>query len=129
MVTVTMDGMTRRLSYDWRAIRRLAKECGINILDGLEDDAARDPETLTALIWAGLIHEAPELALDDVNFQLAEVRALSEAVGEAITVAMDGADEETPDPIPLRPGTTGPRPSYGPQPGSNSAVGGGTSNG
>lgn len=127
MVTVTVYGEPRTLLYDWRAIRRLAKEHGINILDGLDDDAARDPETLTALVWAGLIHERPDLALDDVNFHLHEVRALSEAVGEAITVAMDGAEPDRVDPLLPLPDSSASRPNSGRPPGRRSASAGATS--
>jgi hypothetical protein len=98
MATLQLNGTSYTLAYKpWGVIRRLHKEQGVNLLDLLGDEQAADrmmdPTTLSALVWGGLIHEHPDLTLEQVEgwMGLGNLGVVSHAVASAIKEGMEGA--------------------------------------
>jgi hypothetical protein len=98
-VALVLGGETRHLFYDLNALCRLKTECGINVLAPGEEDT-RDPATLRALLWAGLLHEAPGLTVEDVGrlIGLGDMGPAAAAFAEAFQRAAQPLTEFAPDP-------------------------------
>ncbi|MFW6079005.1 MAG: hypothetical protein ACODAE_05250 [Gemmatimonadota bacterium] len=95
-VTLELAGETRRLRYDFNALCDLEDALG-RPLSALSEDSAGFRE-IRAMLWAGLIHEDPDLTLRDAGALLGrhiEDGGRLEAVGEATERAMARAGFET----------------------------------
>lgn len=70
-VTVNIGGRERRLRYDLNAIAEIGDRLKIAVrLDRLGEDIMAQPLPLSAIrtiLWAGLIHESPELTEHEVG--------------------------------------------------------------
>ena len=94
MATITLD-RERTLSYTWPGIKRLHREQGINFLAMIadEEDWYLDPVKFSAVLWAGLIGDDPELSIEAVDAMIALpqlpaiTKAMLAAVGEAVADA------------------------------------------
>lgn len=77
--TIELGGKTRRLAYDLNALCALEDHGGI--------DQTGSPKGLRAMLWAGLLHEEPDLSLDDVGrlVTLDRIEEIATAVGEAMS--------------------------------------------
>jgi hypothetical protein len=94
-VAVKLGGKDRKLRFTWRAIRRLRKEHGVNILATTEEDFT-DPDKVAAMLWAALLEADPDIEVDDVDFDLRELPAVVTALGQAMGNEEPGAE---PDPF------------------------------
>lgn len=65
-VAVHLGGQTRHLLYDLNALCEL-KGQGINLLAANQDKDTEDPTVLRALLWAGFLHETPDLRVEQVG--------------------------------------------------------------
>lgn len=90
MAHCTLGGRDRELRYDWKAIRRLRNEHGVNLLVDLSEDLLTDPQAVTALVWAACLHETPGLTLDEVDtwITLPQLHTIAEAVAQALQDAL-----------------------------------------
>lgn len=63
---IVLGGKERTLRFDFNALAELERETGINALDG---SVWTNPSvTITrALLWAGMLHEEPELTIREVG--------------------------------------------------------------
>jgi len=59
---VTLDGRAYRLRFDYEAMEQLCDVLGARIDNLQEVMAALKVSQLKLVLWAGLLHEAPELA-------------------------------------------------------------------
>jgi hypothetical protein len=64
-VPILLDRL-RHLRMDFRGMRAFKKQTGLSPW-GREAWTDADPDILLALLWASLIHEDPELAIEDVE--------------------------------------------------------------
>lgn len=83
----------RRLKYDFNALCVLEERFHINLFDAKTLNAmstAISPPLLSKLIYAGLLHETPEITLDQVreSMRLSELSHYIEQFTEAIERAM-----------------------------------------
>lgn len=88
---VQLGGQQRELRYPWKTIRRLHAEAGINLLK-MEETDFTDPAKMSAIIWAGLLWEAPALTVEQVDewITLGSLKTLAEAVADAMRSALQG---------------------------------------
>jgi len=77
-----------------RSIKKLKAVCGVNLF-ALSEDAMADPDTMSAVLWAGLIHEHDALTVDEVDgmYDLSDLKYISDKIAEAM-----GGDTEESDP-------------------------------
>ena len=70
-ITLDLGGKTRRLRYDLNSVAEIGERLGITVrLDSLgEDLLGKDLplRSLRVLLWAGLVHEDPELTEEAVG--------------------------------------------------------------
>ena len=67
-VPVMLGGVERGLLYTNRALKAIQRATGKNPFDAREwGDLMRDPDGLATLLWAGLLHESPDLSVDQVD--------------------------------------------------------------
>ena len=84
-VTLDLGGKERRLRYDLNAIAEIGDRLGVRVrLDHLQEDLLGVPlplSTLRLILWAGLIHEDPDLDPKQVGawVDLENVREVGEA--------------------------------------------------
>jgi uncharacterized protein YoaH (UPF0181 family) len=106
MASLRLGGKQREVRFTWKAIKQLNREHGINVLR-LDEDAVTNPEVISLVIWAGLIHEDPELTVEQID-EWMDIGLLP-AVGEAISAAVqESASRPT---SPVKPAnSTGPKP-------------------
>ena len=81
-VPITLGGESYRLAYPICALMALEKHFGVSLLNGT---AKMDPKNLTdviAFVWAGLLHEHPDLTLDEVARKIypSDLPALNAAI-------------------------------------------------
>lgn len=100
MVTVTLD-RERRLSYPWGSIKRLKREHGLNLLLLVSEQAEQlmEPDVLSAVLWAGLLADDPDLTVEQVDGMLSLGRLVT--VAESVTAAIaeslkEGSQEANP---------------------------------
>lgn len=95
-VPVQLD-KKRTFRFDWRALVKLEQETGLTSTEVYQRIADGSLATINAAIWAGLIHEDPELTTEDV-LGMVDTRKISdvaEALSRALQDAMpEAADEE-----------------------------------
>lgn len=93
-VPVVIGGQTRHLLYDLNALCTL-KAHGINLLAPSDGDT-EDPVVLRALLWAGFLHESPDLAVETVGrwVTMDRIGELAETFAVALR---DGATPKNPD--------------------------------
>lgn len=87
MAIKTVDVMLdkeRKLAFPLMALIRLKKEHGIQMADLKDKEKAQDVEVILAIIWAGLIHEQPDLTYEEVGYMIdiSELPAISEKLSE-----------------------------------------------
>lgn len=93
-VPVELGGKTRNLKFGYNALCALEGALGIPISDiGKKLVGSVDLRTVRGLVWAGLIHESPEMTLDEVgnmlNDDLARLGEVSTKVGDAFAAAFE----------------------------------------
>lgn len=98
---ITLGGKKRFLRFDNPALVRLEEETGQTATEHFDAVMARQSlRSLTALIWAGLIHEEEGLTRAEAAalVDLRNMEPIGEAVGRAIESAFgredDAEDEE-----------------------------------
>lgn len=86
-VAIELD-KTRRLKYDLNAFALLKEQHGINLFRA-DPDRLHDPTAVRACLWAGLVHEDPNLTVEQVGsfVDLGNFREVSELVAEAMMSA------------------------------------------
>jgi len=92
---VLKDGKTRQLRFEWQQICRLEKEKGISLFDAAKEivfEGKISPIKITAIIWAGLIHEDEKLTIEQVE----EFMEFSK-ISEYINVLSDAIDKALPE--------------------------------
>ncbi|WP_146876846.1 hypothetical protein [Bacillus subtilis] len=87
MAIKTVDVMLdkeRKLAFPLMALIRLKKEHGIVMADLKDKEKASDVEVILAIIWAGLIHEQPDLSYEELGYMIdiSELPAISEKLSE-----------------------------------------------
>ena len=66
-VPITLDDQTRTLRMTFRAMKLIQDKTGIIMWKpGAFNMDELEPETLATIIWAGLLHESPDLELEEV---------------------------------------------------------------
>lgn len=79
---ITLD-KERTLRYPLMSIIKLKKEKGINLSDLADEEKAQDFEIILSIVWAGLIHEDPELTVEQLGniIELSDMPEISEKLG------------------------------------------------
>lgn len=97
-VKVELD-KPRRLRYTNRALVELEEASGLTVNEAARRMEAGSMKTISQVVWAGLLHEAPDLTWQDVvdMIDLERLDQVSEAVGRALNLATGG--EEDPEPV------------------------------
>lgn len=69
VIEVELGGQTRRLRYTFRALKAIERVLpGVNALSGLADlFADLSATSAVAWIWAGLLHEDPNVTIEQVE--------------------------------------------------------------
>lgn len=93
-VGITLD-KPRTLRYSGRSLRAIEKETGKNVLKG-EIGGNLNFTELVVLVWAGLLHEDPDLDLDDAADLVdpARIEEIADAMNEALKAAFPTEDKE-----------------------------------
>ena len=102
MATLTLD-RERRVQYTWAALKRLKREQGLNFLELVtgETEWYLDPEIFSAVLWAGLVTDDPDLTVDQVDGLIALPKlnvittAMLQAVQEALQEGEQGVNPPT----------------------------------
>lgn len=99
-VAVMLD-KPRSLRYGGRALRAIEQETGKNLLKG-EIGGDLTFSDLCVFVWAGLLHESPDLSIEDAAdlVDLNRLDAISAAMNEAITLAFPAAGDKKPGKAP-----------------------------
>jgi hypothetical protein len=86
---------TRHLRYDHISFVRLEEDTGLTISQHANKVANGSAISLTALLWAGLIHAEPELTRVQVAgmMRVQDYQAYAEAITEAQKIAMGPTEE------------------------------------
>lgn len=94
-VEVEIGGKKRTLKYTLYALCKLDEKTGKNPLDGTMFSAMR-PSDVVAVLWAGLLHEEPELNADELAKQIdiVQLRAVSEMMMRAFAQAAPVEDSK-----------------------------------
>ncbi|APT46585.1 hypothetical protein [Bacillus safensis] len=95
MAIKTVDVMLdkeRKLAFPIMSLIRLKKEHGIQLKDLQDKEKAEDMETILAIIWAGLVHEEPELTMDEVGYMI-DITELP-TISEKLSVVFQGMNEK-----------------------------------
>lgn len=80
----------RTLVYDYAAILALEEVAGVNLLQGVDLNAVfGSAKGVRDFLWAGLLHEDPDLTREQVTALLSFDRIVE--VGAAITTALNEA--------------------------------------
>lgn len=91
------DGTKKRyLRYDARALVRLEEELGVAPTTALQRAAQMSMKALCTMVWAGLLHDEPDLTVDEVIDTLFDTRhteEVSNAATDALLIAL-GRDED-----------------------------------
>lgn len=84
------NGDTARLSFDFSAFARLEDEAGVNVFDKGTLKKLLSPAKIRDIVWAGLLHEQPELTRAEAAKLIAldKLEQITSAVIEAMTLAM-----------------------------------------
>lgn len=92
---VLNDGKTRHLRYEWQYICRLEREHGISLFD-FETLASPSAVKITAIIWAGLLHEQEDLTIEALEklMSLSELAKYTEVLLEAIPTSLSPEEIE-----------------------------------
>jgi len=101
MVTVRLGGQDRTVQFPWPVIRRLDADCGINLY-GVSGETLVRPDTLTKLLWAGLLTDWPEVTVGmlDGLLALSTIGPIALGVAQAIKAAMPEDEQSPPPPSP-----------------------------
>jgi hypothetical protein len=92
-VAIDLD-RPRFLMFDWKALETLERVLGRGFLsDDIRASTFNGFTELKVFIWAGLLHDSPELTLKDVEpwLKLNKVAEYSECVTKAVIAAMPEA--------------------------------------
>lgn len=89
---------TRHLRYDWAAIREIESQTGVKIG---EFSKLFDPPSITNLLtvlWAGLVHEDPDLTERDVGRMIYGDKSeeVMTKIGEALALGLGGGENDRP---------------------------------
>ncbi len=76
--TIQLD-RERTIRSDFAALVRFKKATGLSVMNGDLAETSLDEETSCAFIWAHLVHEDPELTVDQVA-QMMTVAKLTECI-------------------------------------------------
>lgn len=80
------DGTKKRyLRFTWKAIRRLKEETGQPLELTLTLLGRMDADAINAAVWAGLLHDEPEITMDDVE-DLIHFDGLDKLIKHVLTV-------------------------------------------
>lgn len=94
-VPVDLGGQTRHVLYDINALCALMDE-GVDTTT-LTDDLLKDPRVVRKLVWAGLLHESPDVTLHQVGEWIDFSNLMD--VAQAFTKAFErAAQRRIPDP-------------------------------
>lgn len=94
LVPITIDGRTRHLRYDLNALAAVEERLnlgGIGEVQGLLQQIS--VRTLRTLLWAGLLHESPDLEEREVGSWDVDVAAATRTIGDALGLAFGGQPE------------------------------------
>lgn len=96
-VPITIGGAARNLRYDLNALIELEETTGLDVLN---DDAMADLslKMMRALLWAGFLHEAPDLTEREVGswITLQNMDTLTDALTRSYSAALPEADKNNP---------------------------------
>jgi len=94
-VEVEIGGKKRTLKYTLYALCQLDKKTGKNPLDGTMFSAMR-PSDVVAVLWAGLLHDEPELDADELakTVNIVDLRGVSEQMMKAFAQAAPVEDSK-----------------------------------
>ncbi len=93
-IELDLGGKKRNLRFDLNAFAELEEYYGTidGAMEALEKGSIK---ALRAIIWAGLLHEEPELKPSDVGswIDIQDLPAFSETLGQALTAALPAPEE------------------------------------
>lgn len=97
MTSMDLGGAKREFRFSWKALKRLWKEHNINLLGPLDAVELNNPDTVTAFVWAGLLHANPDLTLEQVDewIELDKFAQISQALAEALMRDMGVSQDES----------------------------------
>ncbi|MBA4542887.1 hypothetical protein H1164_08230 [Thermoactinomyces daqus] len=93
-VSVNLD-KPRKLKYTFNAFCEL-EDAGMDLMQ-LQDGKVKFKD-IRLLLWAGLLHELPDLTVEEAGEMIdqGELKEISEAVAEAIQLALGNKGEQEP---------------------------------
>lgn len=99
MASVVIGGLSRTIRYPWPVIRKLDATYGLNLY-GVSGAQLVSPDTLTKVLWAGLLTDWPEVTIEmlDGLLSLATVGPVALATAQAIKEAMPEGEQSPPPP-------------------------------
>jgi hypothetical protein len=119
LIEIDLDGRRRHLRYPMNSLIALKEQAGLEsfeLFDGLSKDGPLTAEKLKLfrfLLWAGLIHEDPELTVDQVGnmVELGDFAHLQLAILKSYSGAMRAPGEKKREDAGGAESGTGTRPS------------------
>lgn len=86
-VMVEIGGEEYEVRFPVSALIKLKNEAGISISDLDDEETAEDLETIVALIWSGIVTEAPDVTREFLadNIEMHELGPISEKVVSVIS--------------------------------------------
>ena len=92
---ITLGGKEYGLKYNLYSFCKLDEATGKNIFDGDIFDTVR-PKDMVALLWAGIINDAPEMTIDDVGkmVELKDVMMLPQLIQQGVVDSQPSVSEK-----------------------------------
>lgn len=96
-IPLEIGGKTRGLKYDFNALALVEEKTGKSALSGdiFQNLRATD---LRFFIWAGLVHEQPDLMVEEVGswIHMGNLPKITECIAQAFSAAMPKKDDSGP---------------------------------
>jgi hypothetical protein len=95
---LTIDGEERALRFTQRALKSIIDELAVDGIAGIVATlSSLDADTLRVMVWAGLLHEQPDLKADDLLDMFFPAALAWAAVIEGVNLACWGVPQGTQD--------------------------------
>ena len=98
-IPITLGGKQHTIRITNRSIVEIEDRFGLTMIEAGERLQKGSLKTIAALLWAGLLHETPQLSFDDVlgKIDLHDLETPAKAVADAMVAAFGKADTGEPE--------------------------------
>jgi hypothetical protein len=102
-VKVTLD-KPRTLRITWRSLEALEEQHGLSMQDLSEQLGSQQMKAIRFIVWLGLLHDDPDLKLDDVADLLDQgnIVEIADAAAKLVTARFGGAEGNGKAAVPKR---------------------------